>query len=67
MGGVLRNYAETTQNKVVLLFIVGEFMNVFFQLCFLNDGFTPSVTSDEERVEVIHSWVVVCKAMGGVM
>ena len=40
---------------MLLLLIVGEFVSVFFQLCFINDGFTPSITSDEERVEEIHS------------
>lgn len=62
--GALRDYAGRTGNAILLPFIVSKFVPVFFQLCSLNDGFTPSVTSDEERVEEIHWWVVVCTAVG---
>jgi hypothetical protein len=51
-GGGLRDYAETIE--AWLLLVVGEFVSVVFQHCFLDEGFTPGVTCDEERVEKIH-------------
>jgi hypothetical protein len=50
----LRDYAETRDGRPLL--VVGEFVTVFFQLCFLDDGFHPGpgVTSDEGRAEEIH-------------
>jgi len=58
--GGLRDYAETSEDCLPL--VVGELLYVVFQLCFMDDGFTPGVTSDEERAEEIH--MVGCNSDG---